>query len=160
VNIGDKLKGIPAEEIVLKFISTELNSFLDYYKGSADLNASQEKGKPVRARQKESRAGEKESGKHNRNLTGSKTRFFINLGENQNMNKGALVRMVCSETGIESFHIGRIEIHSRYSFFEIDAKVALSVLPKLESGTYQGKSFNVSVSHEKETVQKKVPQKN
>jgi len=40
----EKLKDIPAEEIVLKFISMELNSFLDYYKGSADLNASSEKG--------------------------------------------------------------------------------------------------------------------
>ena len=144
----NKLKGIPAEEIVLKFISTELNSFLDYYKGSGDLNASQEKGRQGKAR-------EKERGSYNRNLSGSKTRFFINLGENQNMNKGALVRMVCSEAGIESFHIGRIEIHSRYSFFELDERVALSVLPKIESGTYEGKSFNVSISQDKEPSYKK-----
>jgi hypothetical protein len=67
--------------------------------------------------------------------------------------------MVCSETGIESFHIGRIEIHSRYSFFEIDEKVALSVLPKIESGTYEGKSYNVSISHEKESGYKKSKRK-
>lgn len=144
----NKLKGIPAEEIVLKFISTELNSFLDYYKGSGDLNALQEKGDQGKNK-------ERERGSHNRNLTGSKTRFFINLGENQNMNKGALVRLVCSETGIESFHIGRIEIHSRNSFFEVDEKVAFSVLPKIESGTYEGKSFNVSISHEKGSGERK-----
>jgi ATP-dependent RNA helicase DeaD len=144
----NKLKGIPAEEIVLKFISTELNSFLDYYKGSGDLNASQEKG--GRDKGSPGKGRERESRPFNRNLNGELTRFFINLGENQNMNKGALVRMVCSETGIESTHIGRIEIHTRHSFFEIDQEVALSVLPKIESGTYEGKSFNVSVTQDKE----------
>jgi ATP-dependent RNA helicase DeaD len=126
----NKLKGIPAEEIVLKFISTELNSFLNYYKGSGDLNAVQEKGGHGKGKERDGK-------KFNRNLTGDKKRFFINLGENQNMNKGALVRLVCTETGIESHHLGRIEIHSRYSFFEIDAKAAYSVLPKLKSGTYE-----------------------
>ncbi len=143
----NKLKGIPTEEIILKFISAELNAFLDYYKGSGDLNASQEKGKP--GKQNQNRSKTREGSSFNRNLTGSKTRFFIDLGENQNMNKGALVRMVCSETGIDSYHIGRIEIHSRHSFFEIDQQVALSVLPKIASGTYEGKSYRVSISQEK-----------
>ena len=71
------------------------------------------------------------------------------------MNKGALVRLVCSETGIESYHIGRIDIHSRYSFFEIDEKAANSVLPKIESGMYEGKSFNVTVSHDVESGKNK-----
>ncbi len=137
----DKLKGIPAEEIVLKFISAELNTFLEYYKGSGDLNAAQEKGSQGKSR-------EKERGKVNRNLSGPKQRFFINLGENQNMNKGALVRLVCTEAGIESYHLGRIDIHARYSFFEIDEGVTGSILPKLETGTYEGKSFNVTVSQE------------
>ena len=144
----NKLKGIPAEEIVLKFISTELNAFLEYYKGSGDLNADQEKGGHEKGR-------EKKGDRFNRNLTGSKKRFFINLGETQNMNKGALVRLVCSETGIESYHIGRIDIHSRYSFFEIDEKAANSVLPKIESGMYEGKSFNVTVSHDVESGKNK-----
>ncbi len=139
----EKLKELHAEEIILKFISTELNAFLDYYKGSGDLNAAQEKGSRVKGR-------EKERGRFNRNLSGTKTRFFINLGENQHMNKGALVRMVCSETGIESYHVGRIDIHARYSFFEIDGEVAPKVLSKLERGVYEGKSFSVSASQEKE----------
>jgi len=141
------LKGIPAEEIVLKFISTELNSFLEYYKGAGDLNATQEKGSSKGS----ARGRDRESGAFNRNLTASKKRFFINLGENHNLNKGALVRMVCTEAGIESSHVGRIDIHPRYSFFEIDEKQAKKILPKIEHGTYEGKSFNVTVSQEKES---------
>jgi len=143
----NKLKGIPAEEIVLKFISAELNTFLDYYKGAGDLNATQEKGRSGTER---FQGRERSSGGMNRNLTGSKKRFFINLGENQNMNKGALVRMVCSETGIESSQVGRIDILPRYSFFEIDEKASKKILPKIEHGTYEGKTFNVTVSEDKE----------
>ena len=66
------------------------------------------------------------------------------------MNKGALVRLICSETGIESNQIGRIELHSRFSYFEVDESSSSEVLPKLEKGTYEGKSFNVAVSKDQE----------
>ncbi len=142
-----KLKDLPAEEIVLKFISMELNAFLDYYKGSADLNASLEKGSQGRGGAKENRRdGGRESGKFNRNLSGAKKRFFISLGEKQNLNKGALLRLVCSETGLESYHMGRIDIHSRHAFFEVDEKASGQILPKIKEGSYEGKSFEVTVA--------------
>ena len=140
-----KLKDMPAEEIVLKFISMELNAFLDYYKGSANLNASLEKGSGAREKTREQgRTGAREGGKFNRNLSGPKKRFFISLGEKQNLNKGALLRLVCSETGIESYHMGRIDLHARHAFFEVDEKVARQVLPRIKEGVYEGKSFEVT----------------
>lgn len=139
----DKLKDLPTEEIVLKFISTELNAHLDYYKGAGDLNADQEKGGRTKGPRNE-------EGRFNRNVSGPKKRYTLDLGENQNMNKGALVRLICSETGIESKQIGRIELHSRFSYFEVDESSSSEVLPKLEKGTYEGKSFNVVVSKDQD----------
>jgi ATP-dependent RNA helicase DeaD len=157
-----KLKDLPAEEIVLKFISMELNSFLDYYKDSGDLNASHESGGSGRGRERaggKGRPGGRESGSFNRNLGGSKKKFFISLGEKQNLNKGALLRLVCSETGIDSNHMGRIDIHSRHAFFEVDDQVANKILPSIKEGTYEGKSFEVTHSqdtgHEKKKEKKK-----
>jgi len=164
-----KLKDLPAEEIVLKFISMELNSFLEYYKASGDLNASHEKGGRGGGREsaggrdraggRNRGAGGKESGAFNRNLSGEKSRFFISLGEKQNLNKGALLRLVCSETGIDSFHMGRIDIHSRHAFFEVDKKVSAQILPSIQEGTYEGKAFQVSNSQEKEPGKKKAKKK-
>lgn len=156
-----KLKDLPAEEIVLKFISMELNAFLDYYKGAGDLNASHESGGADRERERAGGRGRqgKEGGTFNRNLGGSKKRFFINLGEKQNMNKGALLRLVCSESGIESSHMGRIDIHSRHAFFEVDGTVANQILPAIKQGTYEGKNFEVSLSQEKEPLKKKTKKK-
>ncbi len=66
------------------------------------------------------------------------------------MNKGALLRLVCSETGIDSFHMGRIDIHSRHAFFEVDDKVSDKVLSGIKTGTYEGKDFEISSSQDKD----------
>lgn len=144
----DKLKDLPTEEIVLKFISTELNAHLDYYKGAGDLNADQEKAGRSKGGRNEGGRGER--GDFNRNISGAKKRYTLDLGENQNMNKGALVRLICSETGIDSRQIGRIALHSRFSYFEVDETVSGEILPKLKTGTYEGKAFNVAVSKEQD----------
>ena len=147
-----KLKDLPTEEIVLKFISMELNAFLEYYKGSEDLNASLEKGGKGK---KQGKDGAKEGRTFNRNLEGAKKRFFISLGEKHNLNKGALLRLVCSETGIESPQMGRMEIHSRHAFFEVDERASGQILPKISQGSYEGHSFEVTVAGAGEKGKKK-----
>lgn len=144
--IYNKLKKYPLEEIILKFISTELNTFLDYYKNTGNLNAKKEADNNDRRKNRASFA--KEDG-YRRNLQGTSQRLFINLGERQNMNKGALVRLVCTEAGITSENVGRISILGGYSFFEVDKQVAEKVLQKMKSGTYEGKNFAVDTSQEK-----------
>jgi len=153
--IYEKLKGYPAEDIVMKFISTELNIFLDYYKESGDLNAKQEAGRGGREPSWKRGEQNSKSGKPNRNLSGPTVRFFMNLGERQNMNKGALVRLICTETDISSDQVGRIEVLPGFSFFEIDGKAASKILPKIESGIYEGKTFNVELSQDKDPKRKK-----
>ena len=64
------------------------------------------------------------------------------------MNKGALLRLVCSEAGIDSFHMGRIDIHSRHAFFEVDDQVSSKVLSGVKEGSYEGKAFEISASQE------------
>ncbi len=148
--IYKKLNRFTAEDIVMKFISAELNSFLDYYKDSGDLNAKQEKGRGGRDQDRRGgREQDRRGGKPNRNLAGSAKRFFINLGDKQNMNKGALVRLICTEAGISSNQVGRIDVLPGFSFFEVDDKAVSKVLSKIATGTYEGKTFNVELSQEK-----------
>jgi len=75
------------------------------------------------------------------------------------MNKGALVRLVCTETGISGSQIGRIDIHPGFSFFEVDEKAAGKILPKIEKGSYEGKTFIVELSQERESQRKKSKKK-
>jgi len=153
----EKLKNFSADDIVMKFISAELNTFLSYYKDSGNLNANQEKGSGGRNQERTAggRNQERKNGKQNRNLSGPSTKFSINLGERQNMNKGALVRLVCTEASISSHHIGRINVYPGSSVFEVDAQVASKVLPMISTGIYEGKSFSVNTSREGQVRKKK-----
>ncbi len=146
----NKLKHLSAEDIVMKFISAELNSFLNYYKNAGDLNAQQEKSLGERGRDNRNNKG-----KQNRNLKGNTKRFFINLGDRQNLNKGALVRLICTETGIDGNQIGRIDILPAFSFFEVEEKVSSRILAKLRTGNYEGKEFSLALSKEKLQKRKK-----
>ena len=72
-----------------------------------------------------------------------------------NMNKGALLRLVCTGTGISSNQIGRIDVQRAFSFFEVDESVAHKILPKMEEGSYEGKTFVIAPSEDKGSKPKK-----
>lgn len=152
--IYEKLQRFTSDEIVMKFISAEFNTVLEYYKNSGNLNSKEGdekggRGRGERDRGDRDRRGRTESGSQNRNLTGPKAKYFINLGEKMNMNKGALLRLVCTGTGISSNQIGRIDVQRAFSFFEVDESVANKILPKMAEGSYEGKTFVIAPSEDK-----------
>ncbi len=133
--IYEKFQDFSAEEVVMKFISAEFNKFIEYYKKSGDLNASKN--------DRDSGGSNTRGDKKNRNLSGDSQRFFINLGEKQNLNKGALVRLVCTTSGINSKDIGRIEVHGGYSFFEVSKSASKGIVAGMTGKDYEGKDFVV-----------------
>ncbi len=169
--IYEKLQRFTSDEIVMKFISAEFNSVLDYYKNAGNLNAKEDEERGGRGRgdrdrgdrrdrdrggdrggdrgDRGDRRGRERDGGQNRNLSGPKAKYFINLGEKMNMNKGALLRLVCTGTGISSSQIGRIDVQRAFSFFEVDESVANKILPKLAEGSYEGKTFVIAPSDDK-----------
>lgn len=146
--IYEKLNNIPLEDIIMKFISTEINSFLNYYKNSNDLNAKQETFKESRK--------QRTKGKNNDfSNTQNQTRLNINLGQQQNMNKGALLRLVCDQTGISGKQIGPITIHAGLSIFDVDTNVKDNILNNMKTGNYEGKPFMVKLDDGPPKKQKK-----
>lgn len=132
--IYDKLGGMEIEDLVHKFLSMEFNRFLDYYKNSKNLNAQAGKG-----RDREPRKGGK-------NLGGDVQRFFINKGRMDNLNVGALVRVICAETGISSGKIGEIDIMREFSFFEVEQSVADAIVSKMDGAEIDGHPVRVETA--------------
>nr|MBA3899598.1 DEAD/DEAH box helicase [Bacteroidota bacterium] len=92
------------EELIKRFLSIEFNRILNYYKDAPDLNADASRG-----------------AKEGRERTVSNdgfTRFFINIGELDNLNRSAILRIVCDSTGLTGKSIGRIDVKSSFSFFD------------------------------------------
>ena len=72
-----------------------------------------------------------------------KARLFINIGKNQKISPGDLIREIVKRSGIDGKFVGKIDIHSTYSFFEIPEKCAELVLVSLDKSKIRGVTITV-----------------
>ena len=139
--ISEKLQDLTAEEIIKKFVSVEFNKFLAYYSNAGNLNSA--KGE----KETHDRGNKKNNNRRSdRRRNEDMKRFFMNLGKKQNMNPGALVRLVCDSCGLESKNIGPIDIKGNFAFFEVDSDKASKVLNGLKNGVYEGQKLFVEAA--------------
>ncbi|MFT7612415.1 MAG: ATP-dependent RNA helicase DeaD [Parvicellaceae bacterium] len=132
--IYDKLGGMEIEDLVNKFLSMEFNRFIDYYNNAKNLNAQSGQDR------------ERDSRKGGRKEFGDTQRFFINKGNMDNLNAGALVRAICDSADIPSGKIGQIDILREFSFFEIDKASADKVLSAMQDYEIDGDSVSVELA--------------
>lgn len=67
-----------------------------------------------------------------------KVRIFINIGKNHKISPGDLIREISKRSGIDGKSVGKIDIHSTYSFIEIPEHYAELVLVSLDKARIKG----------------------
>ena len=67
-----------------------------------------------------------------------KARLFINLGKNQRINAGDLIREIVKKSGIDGKSIGKIDVYSAYSFFEVPEQYAELVYHSFDNAKIRG----------------------
>jgi ATP-dependent RNA helicase DeaD len=163
--VYETLADLSMEELIQRVISIEFNRFLDYYKGAKDINASNKPGaekKPGGQRFSKNKTGaykakgpRKEYGSQKDNdfsknngprKIGDTRSFFINVGQLDNIQKGAITRLLCDQAGINNAQIGKIEILREFSFFEIDNHVADTVLKSMKNAKLDGRDVMVQLA--------------
>ena len=72
-----------------------------------------------------------------------RARLFINVGKNQRINPGDLIREIVKRSGIDGKLIGKIDIHPAYSFFEVPEQFAEMVLLSFDNVKLRGVSVKV-----------------
>ncbi len=147
--IYEKLALLEKEELIDLLISKEFSSLFQDYSQAVDINVDLRKRKasfrentraksklPYRADSRKNGNGKKASG---RVRLGPTKRFFISVGRLDKVNEGAIVRLVCDQSGISSKLIGAIDMKREYSFFEVDNKVAAKVGQGMRNAKFDGK---------------------
>jgi ATP-dependent RNA helicase DeaD len=87
----------------------------------------------------EDRVKKSETGKiYFEDVKNGKARLFINIGKNHRLAPGDLIREIVKKTGIEGKQIGKIDIYSTYSFFEVPEQFAEMVLVSLDKTRIRG----------------------
>jgi len=138
----ETLSAFSKEELIRRFVSAEFNRFLDYYRGAEDINVKVKK-RPTKA----DKAGHR--------LAGNTQRFFINVGRLDKLKEGAIVRLVCDNSGISSKKIGRIELKREFSFFDVEKNVAKKVLKALKGVTLDGRKIRATFAENEKKARKR-----
>ena len=135
--IYTKFEDLSKEEVIQHFVSAEFNRFLAYYKGARDLNYSKNDGDKRRDKRDDRRderrgdRGERRERKSNANFT----RFYINLGKNNNISPGALMGIINKHTKLDDAQFGEIDIMKKFSFFDFDTRYKSEIVKALNGNT-------------------------
>jgi ATP-dependent RNA helicase DeaD len=154
--VYDTLNHLSKEELIQKFVSIEFNRFLKYYKDAGDINLSLSKKGP--AGKSASHRTDKKFRKQRNSGPGKLKRFFLNAGTMDNLQKGAIIRTICSRSKISSDKIGPIEVMREFSFFEVEPSVAATVLKSMKGAKIDGRDIRVQYA-EKGKFQKQPPKR-
>jgi ATP-dependent RNA helicase DeaD len=130
-----KLDWLSREDLIKRFVSTEFNRFLEYYKDAQDINV---KGSPERER--------KEGGSRQ----GAKgfTLLRINLGKMDGLSPRELIGMINDYTRNRSIVIGKADIQRTFTLFEVESKHVDSVFNAFKGIQVEGRRIYVERSNE------------
>ena len=123
--IESELAELSKEDLIRKIASSEFNNLLQYYKVDRDLNETFG-GKNSRDR---------ESGERGGRSNPDEKRIFVNLGRNNDLDVGGLIRVICDNTNLSGTELGRIDLFDGYSFIQVDNTVAEKIVA--ESGAFE-----------------------
>ena len=146
--VYDTLAALSKEELIQHFVSIEFNRFLDYYKNSGDINARAPQKKAPRGQGKRAPIGKRSSKGFPEKPTQIR-KLFLNMGQLDNIQKGAITRLVCDKSGIRSDRIGKIEVMREFSFLEVDADAAAHVMQSMKGATLDGKRVSMGYAEKK-----------
>ncbi len=116
--IYDELKDLTREDIIKRFVSTEFNRFLDYYKNAPDLNVATGRDRPSVS-------------------VNGITKLFINLGELDNLDSSTMKEYISEVSGVATNLIVNIDVKSSFSFVEVKTEAA-----EIISGTFKNIQYN------------------
>lgn len=132
--INKKLAWMSKEELIERMVHLEFSRLLSYYEDAPDLNPSG--GGKTGYSDTEGKRRSKEDF----------TRFFINYGELDGLEKPQLIGMIKDATGDRNVEIGRIDIMHKFSFFECRSEETGKILKAFDGKYNEGRRVVVDLA--------------
>ena len=154
-SVLEALEGMTKEEIITKYVATEFNKFLDYYSKNRDINENmsdrggRDRDDRGRGRDRDRDRGDRGERRERREMRDDQQRFFVSLGDKDGFNHGALLRLICDNTGISKSSIGKIDVLNNFSFFEADKSETDNIIKNSQGIDFEGSTMNVEITNSK-----------
>jgi len=148
------LTDITKEELYKKIMYLELKSVWDFYQNQKDIAPIDKNEMSSEQRTRSRKGGKKEGEQRNRNRYEKKernrktnfTRFFLNLGKRDNLNKMMVFDLINKNTKGAKADIGEIDIRDKFTFFEVDATYTHQLLNKFNNLKFKGKPMSLEIA--------------
>ena len=124
--IEEALADVSKEELIKKITSSEFSNLLSYYKVDRDLNES------FGGKSRDKEGGGRSGGRQD---NPDEKRIFVNLGRDNNLDVGGLIRVICDNSSITGNDMGRIDLFDGYSFIQVHKDVAEKITS--QSGSFE-----------------------
>lgn len=160
--IFQKLEWLDREDLIRHFISVEFNRFLASYENAPDLNIDTEpsfgketngkfrnEGKMSRSKGNYSESGTFSERKVRRNKNISFSRFFLNAGKNDQLDKRSIIDIINRQLPGKSVEIGEIEILRNFSFVEVDNRYDRDIHLAFGKAKFNGKRIGLETARPK-----------
>jgi ATP-dependent RNA helicase DeaD len=135
--LAQAFASLTKEDVIKKFVSQNFERFMSYYANARDIN------QPLDGKDGGGRERGRDSG---RNRDEGFKRFFVNIGRDGGMDPGSLIRLICDNTSASGNDIGRIDLKSEFSFFQIKEEYVSDVMQGIQGMEYRGERLNVEES--------------
>lgn len=123
--IYEELNDLSREDIIKRFVSTEFNRFLDYYKNAPDLNVNM-------SRERERTAA-----------APGITKLFINLGDMDKLNRNTMKEYISEVSGVNMNAIVDVEVKSSFSFVEVKSEVVEVITGTFKNARYNNRNVRI-----------------
>ncbi len=158
--IYKKLEWLDRDDLIRHFVSVEFNRFLASYENARDLNigvasGSADKKRSFNGRERNEKeswrgsAGTMRKGReswHERRNGVSFSRFFLNLGKNDQVDKRSIIDIINRQMPGKSVEIGEIEVLRNFSFFEVDNRFESDVYKAFGKASFNGKRIGLETA--------------
>ncbi len=131
------LQDLSRQDLIRKILASELVKLEKYYRNAKEID------KPSKASFR--KLSREKGGKKGKRRDGTRyTRYFINVGRKDNIEKYELIQLISKQLRDRNIRIGKVDLFHSFSFFEIDSAYASKAERAFAKARYNGRPLEIS----------------
>ena len=145
VGVSRKLGWLSGEDLLKRVLSLEFNRLLDYYKDAPQIDVVDDKPKREKKEKTDNHPRTIEE-KDRRTAEKGMARIYINAGKRDGFFAGNLIDLLNKEVQGSRVEVGRIDLLSGYSLFDVKKGDAHRVVASLKGADFIGKRLYCEIA--------------
>lgn len=144
--VSRKLGWLTGEDLLKRILSLEFNRLLEYYKNAPVIEIVEDKKLQKEKKEKVDNKPRTDKEKDRRTAEKGMARVYINLGKADGFYAGNLIEIINKNVSGARVEVGRIDLLSGYSLFDVKKGDAKRVVASLKGCDFLGKRIFIEIA--------------